>query len=848
MLASMDGVTPLRTRARAGVLSNGCMHAGITDHKKGNRLTKKSLRRGVLAALFLAVAGCGGGGGGSSSAPAPSPPPATPYANVQPPAAPTPETVDVSQASGVVSVSADSFDPAGRQAGITVELRPILADGSLGAARASATTAVGGSFAMAMPSGTSTADGEWMLVAQAGGSTLRGYVFPGATRVDVGSEAWVRLVAAAAGKVLTFPGAATPVLRSIGRSVALFSDSTGAEQTDQTLDAAAGRVAAALSVDHAMKYVVAALRTSGALPSGGTGDIGDFFAFSETFAAELVDDTGTTAVATKRGDFGALLTPEGNWSFRTQLSTKRNGQLTPIEGAGSGSRLSPSRVYTRLTGSGVALTYLSNAVGEYPMQALPLQPGARQLDARRIERTSLNFTGGTDEQPISFATRESVAGVEQLTIGAGRFRAVRVVNEVQIGYPGPNGTMRTVGMRSTTWQVPGAGLVKESDEALVDGALAPGDVPFNLELSAAYANAIVWPGRVSMKSNFMNFFASTRQCATAVPGMRRIVTVEAGPIRVSSLASLALSLWDMDTGLQIGASRTFTGNSNGCPVAVGTSGSVLVVETFSERNLLEIWPSDAATAYAQSDVVHQISGNDLSDLASYRIAAVPDPAQPSRFHPASVITTAPAPGTSGEFVVGSVMSTYTQRSGDIAQFAQVLGPGLGSLIADLGRVLFAGVDWNSGQIFTSENYPPFTLRSVRFSRAGAVPASARTLKTGSFVVSIRYTSANHLHVSDGSSIRLTDGGDGPRLPYDPNGCGFGAGTLVCLDPGNDRLVRLDPDTLALLSAVPLASYLRSLSLVGPDYSVQAFYPGGLQVRDSSTFAIGGQDIRVGSWP
>ena len=811
-------------------------------------MTTTPLFRCVLASLFVAVAGCGGGGGGSTPAPAPSPPPATPYANVQPPAAPAAETVDVSRASGVVSVSADSFDPAGRQAGITVELRPVLADGSLGAARASTTTSAGGSFSMAMPSGTSTADGLWMFVVQAGGTTLRAYVYPGATRVDVGSEAWVRLVAGAAGKVLTFPAAASPALKSIGRSVALFSDSTGAEQSNLTLDAAAGRIAAALSGDHAMKYVVATLRTSGALPSGGTGDIGDFFAFSETFAAELVDDTGAKAFATKRGEFGAPLTPEGNWSFRTQLSTKVNGQLTAIDGAGSSSRLSPSRVYTRLTGSGVALTYLSNAVGEYPMQALPLQPGARQLDARRIESTSLNFTGGTDEQPISFATKETVAGVEPVTIAAGRFRAVRVVNEVQIGYPGPNGTVRTIGMRSTTWQVPGAGLVKETDESLVDGAPAPGDLPINLELSTAYANAIVWPGRVSMKGNFMAFFASTRQCATAVPGMRRIVTVEAGPIRVSNLASLALSLWDMDTGLQIGASRTFTGNSSGCPVAVGTSGSVLVVETFSERNLLEIWPSDAATAYAQSDIVHQISGNDLSDQASYRIAAVPDPAQPMLFHPASVITTVPAPDASGDFVVGSVMSTYTQRSGDIPQFAQVLGPGLGSPIADLGRVLFAGVDWNSGQIFTSENYPPFTLRSVRFSRAGAVPASTRTLRTGTFVVSIRYTSASHIHVSDGSSIRLADGGDGPRLPYDPNGCGFGSDVLVCIDRFGDRLVRLDPNTLALVSAVPLASYLRSLSLIGPDYSLQAFYPGGLQVRDASTFAIGGQDIQVGSWP
>jgi len=382
--------------------------------------------------LVIALEACGGGGGGgndSGSGGGESPPA---YSNVQPPAAPAAELVDPTKATGVLSISPDTLDPAGRHAGVLVELRSLGSSGILGSVLASTATAADGSFTIALPAGTSAADGNLMLVAHAAGADLRAYVHPGAIRIDVGSEAWVRLVETAAGKLVAFPTSASPLLKSIARSVSLYSDSTGADANGQSLAQSAERIATALRSDRAMARVLLALGGTGALPAGGAGDIGAFFAISETYAGQFVDSTGAAVVATLRSPFaGTPMASDGSWSFRQQISSMANGQLTPIVGAGADARVTADRWYTRLTGSGVALVYLSDAVGEYPQQSFPLQGGARQLDARRIAHTNLNFTGGNDEQPIGFATTETVAPhhhaaaeVAVVPIHAGQCRAL----------------------------------------------------------------------------------------------------------------------------------------------------------------------------------------------------------------------------------------------------------------------------------------------------------------------------------------------------------------------------------------------------------------------------------------
>ena len=799
--------------------------------------------------LVIALEACGGGGGGgndSGSGGGESPPA---YSNVQPPAAPAAELVDPTKATGVLSISPDTLDPAGRHAGVLVELRSLGSSGILGSVLASTATAADGSFTIALPAGTSAADGNLMLVAHAAGADLRAYVHPGAIRIDVGSEAWVRLVETAAGKLVAFPTSASPLLKSIARSVSLYSDSTGADANGQSLAQSAERIATALRSDRAMARVLLALGGTGALPAGGAGDIGAFFAISETYAGQFVDSTGAAVVATLRSPFaGTPMASDGSWSFRQQISSMANGQLTPIVGAGADARVTADRWYTRLTGSGVALVYLSDAVGEYPQQSFPLQGGARQLDARRIAHTNLNFTGGNDEQPIGFATTETVAGVELVTVAAGQFRAVRVVNETQIVIPNAGGTISTLAVRSTMWVAPGTGVVKEVDEALLDGAAAAGSVPSTFELSAAYANGMVWPSRMTMTTDYLTGIVASHPCFARVPGTRRFVTVEAAPPVVNATSRLALNLWDMDTGQQVGATRVFAGNSTRCPVSAGTSGSVLVVESFSERNGLSIWPSDQATARSYSDIVHEVSGADLSDLASYRIEPVADAAQPTLYQPTWVASLFSAPDGSGRFIVGSVKSTAVQTSGSIPQSVQLLGPGLASAVTDVGSVLVVGVDWSAGRIFTSQNAAPFALKAVPFTGSGIDAGAAQTISTNNFVSSIWYVSATYIHLPDGSTVRLDNGTPGPHLPFTSDRCGAGQGMLVCLDSQNDRLVRYDPDALVVTGSAALGSFLRSLSGVGPDLgpSVISFY-GGIPVLDASTFIIAGKDIHIGHW-
>ncbi len=803
------------------------------------RLKNRAWRRGAVFLVAIIVASCGGGSGGGSD---------PNYPNVQPPGSPAAEVVVPTQVSGTVSVTADTFDQAGHQAGFVVELHEVLADGSLGPAVASGATSTDGSFGYAMPAGASTADGKWVVVARPAGAVLRGYVYPGSIRVDVSSEAWARQVVAAAGKLVIFPNGATSTLKSLSRSIGLFSDSTGADYAGETLNTAPDKIVQALKGDHGMTYVLSTLGNTGALPATGTGDIGAFYGISETYGGEFIDGSGVTVLATLRSQYSPM-TIDGSWSFRQLQFSMVNGQWTQIAGAGFDARLTPDRWYTRLPQSGVGLTHLSNVVGEYPLQSFPLQSGARQLDARRIEHTGLNFTGGTTEQPLSFSSIETVGGVEVLTIAAGQFRTVRVIDDIEIGTPNSDGTVRRITLRSTMWVAPGAGIVKEVDEVLQDGVPIAGVSPETHVMSLGYVNGLVWPNRVSITRNFLQGISDSHRCATPVPGTRRFVTIEPGEPIVNGTSRLALGLWDMDTGAQIGPLRTFAGNSTSCPVAAGQSGSVLVAETFSERNLMSIWPADQATARSYSDVVHQVSASDLSDLASYRIAAVPDPVQPTLYQPAWVDFLSSAPDTSGKFLVGSVMSTYNQTSGTIPQYVQALGPNTASAVSNLGLVLIAGADWSSGQIFTNQNSDPFTLRTTTFSLSGADTASSRIIKTNFRDSSIWYTSTNYIHLTDGSTIRIADGADGPRLPFTANACGTGYGVLVCLDWRNDRLVRHDVDALTLVSTIPLASYLRSLAQVEPDYSSQSFILTlfGIQVWDDSTFKIGGYDVHVGRW-
>jgi hypothetical protein len=650
--------------------------------------------------------------------------------------------------------------------------------------------------------------------------------------------------------LVIFPNGATSTLKSLSRSIGLFSDSTGADYASETLDTAPDKIFKALNGDHAMAYILSTLGSTGALPATGTGDIGAFFGVSETYGAEFVDGSGVTVLVTLRSQYSSPMTTDGSWSFRQRQFSMVNGQWTVIAGAGFDARLTPDRWYSSLPQSGVALTLLSYVVGEFPQQSFPVQPGARQLDARRIEHTGLNFTGGTTEQPLSFSSTETVGGVEVLTIAAGQFRAVRVIDDIEIGTPNSDGAVRRITLRSTMWVAPGAGVVKEIDEVLQDGVPIAGVSPETHVMSLGYVNSLVWPNRVSMKRNFLQGVSDSHRCATPVPGTRRFVTVEPGEPIVNGVSRLALGLWDMDTGTQIGPIRTFTGNSTtSCPVPAGQSGSVLVVETFSERNLMNIWPADQATARSYSDVVHQVSASDLSDLASYRIAAVPDPVQPTLYQPAWVNFLSSAPDGSGKFLVGSAMSTYNQTSGTIPQYAQVLGPTTASPVSNLGLVLIAGADWSSGQIFTNQSSDPFTLRTTTFSLGGADTASSRVIKTNYRDNPIWYTSANYIHLADGSTIHIADGADGPRLPFIANACGTGYGVLVCLDWKNDRLVRYDVDALTPVSTIPLASYLRSLAQVGPDYSDQAFILSlfGIDVWDDSTFRIGDYDVHVGRW-
>lgn len=805
------------------------------------QVNNRVARAGFVIALTWLMSACGGGGGGGSSE---TPAPGTPYANVQPAAAPAPETVNLAEASGLVATAADPLDASGRQAGVAVELNEVLAGGGLGPVLAQGLTGSGGSFRLVLPAGASAADGKWLLTARPAGGVLRAYVHAGAMRVDVGSEAWVQQVVAATGRLVAFTGTAAAPLKSVARSLALLSDATGDANTGLTRDAAVAKLTQRLQRDEAMQFVRSTLASTGTLPLNGVGDIGSFSALSATYAGSYTDAAGVATIVTLRPLFGAVKAADGSWSFVLTHYNSVNGQPgTVITGAGGSFRSTARQLFGVLPLSGDA-SLLSSVFGEFAQQSFPLQVGDRQLDARRVTATGLNFTGGREEQPASLSSIERVVGVESLVLASGNFRTVKVINEWEIALPTASGGVTRLTARSTTWLAPGAGVVRALDQFLVDGVLDTSTPDPVNTLQQAWADNQVWPNQITLLPNRMNGIAGSHLCTTAVPGTRRFVTVEAGPL-VNSSPTLALALWDMDSGTQIGATRNFAGFSGGCPVAAGQTGSLLVTETFFVAQNATAWPASEAVAAAASDRIHQVSATDLQDLRVHALPAVPDTLQPTLYRPGVARFVGGAPDNSGSVVVGITQSDIFGGSGHTL-FVQVLQPGGASPLRSLGRVQLMAADWAAGRLFTKEGVQPFTMRMTPFSAAGADPTGTVDITTGIQDGQVWFASASQVYLNDGSAIRLSDGGPGQALGFVRDRCGIGSGELVCLDPVNDLLVRFDPASGQRRGAVPLGSALRALSL-GVDFRQVLSLLGGIHVIDATTFTVTGYDLHIGRW-
>ncbi|MFY7866301.1 hypothetical protein [Roseateles sp.] len=794
--------------------------------------------------LILAACGGGGAGGGSEVAPTPTP---TPYALVQPAMAPVSPSIDKSRASGFVSVAADTLAPLGRRAGVSVELRPIQGDGTLGAVKGVASTAADGSFSIDLPTGGSTADGSWMLVAQVDGVGLRAYLYPGSVRVDVSSEAWVRQVAAAAGRILAFPDANLSVVSQIAAAFGLIADATGDQRASLALGAAADQLLSALSNDRALDFVASTLRKSGSLPSEGTGDIGAFYAMSNTYAAIFADDTGRQLQLVLKDEYGYQMAVNGTWEYNGTASVLKDGQWQAVPSSGGRGRLSPSRGYQRLPISDPQLALVSYVVGEFPSQSFPVQPGARQLDARRITDTKLNFTGGSDIQPLAFSVNQIVGAVETISLGIGSFRAVPIVTEEQLVLPKSASTVSTTVLRSTVWVAPGVGILKERDQVFVDGIEDKAGA-LNLELKSAYANKTVWPAQLTINAGKGTWASNNWYCLPIIfSNLRRAVTVEYGPV-VQSSPTLALALWDIDTGLQIGATRNFSGFRSTCPVPSGDEMSLLAAEHLSPLDASDAWPKTEAAALALSELVHKVSAKDLSDMATYRLAAVPDVSQPSKYWPAALTALFAAPDGSGRFIAAYVKKGYGSSTSGLDRYIQVLGPAVASPVARVANEILLGVDWSSGQLYSNQNVDPLDLYVRSFSTADGVDQrSIRTIRSGRFFSNFWFASKNFLHLNDGSTVRVSDGSPGPKLPYKMDECAVGKAVLVCVDSGEDQLVKIDIDTLSVQGKAGLGSYLRSWSQSNPDFRISNSILRSPRFLDDSTLLVNGFVVRVGRW-
>jgi hypothetical protein len=797
-------------------------------------------------AAWLILAACGGGsGGGGGAAPAnPTPPPSS-YANVQPPPAPASEVADHTRASGIVTVAPDPLDTSARRSGVPVELAEIQPGGALGPVVASGLTTTEGRFDLAMPAGASTTDGKWLITARPQEGALRGYVHSGAMRIDVGSEAWVRQVAASAGKLLVFAGADAATLKSICRALVLFADATGEDYAGLALDVAADQIVRALSGDHAMSYVRTTLAGTGALPAAGVGDIGAFSALSASYIGRFVDRSGTQTFVAARPLFSSVMAADGTWEFEQKHYDIVDGRIgSPTVGVGGTYRLTPSRLNGIVQLSGLEGTLLSNAIGQFSLQSFPLQAGARQLDARRIESTGLNFSGGSDDQPISFSSIERVEGIEVVAMAAGPTRAVKVVGDVEIGFPSttPGGVTRVV-LRSTVWQVPGVGVVKALDQLLENGVLDTSTADETHELLQAWANDRLWPHRVTFTRSF--YPPGTRCAPVAVQGARRVISDEFGP-PLNASPTLALSLRDVPSGAQIGVTRTFSGFLGPCPTAAGTSGNVFVTEAFLDRRAATTWPASQSAAANASDVIHEVSGTTLQDVASYALAPMADASQPSLYWPAVANFVSGAPDATRRLVVGSNRLNAFGGPFD-ALFAQVLGPAQAGPRISLGSVQLNLADWTGGRLFTWESFGQSALRVTPFNGNAIDTAGTRDIKIRFGGPFAWYASGDLLFLVDGSSVRVSDGSNGPSLGLTSSSCGLGAGELICLDQHNDELLRFDPSNWTRRSVVPMGSYLRSLSAAPPDFTQLPSFMSGVHVWDSTTFTIGDHDVHVGGW-
>jgi hypothetical protein len=794
-------------------------------------------------AAALVLAACGGGGGSDSAAPNPSPPAAS-YANVQPPPAPMPEAVDGARASGIVTVAPDPFEASARRSGVLVELTEIRADGALGPVVASGLTTTEGRFSLTMPVGAATTDGKWLITAHPPEGVLRGYVHSGAMRIDVGSEAWVRQVVASAGRLLVFTGADAATLKSVCRAMVLFADTTGADYAGLALGVAADKIAQALSSDHAMSYLRSTLANAGALPAAGVGDIGAFSALSASYIGRFIDRTGAQSFVVTRPLFSSVMAADGTWEFEQKHYDSINGQIgSPLVGVGGTFRLTPSRLSGIVQASGVEGTLLSNAVGPFSLQSFPLQGGARQLDARRIDSTGLNFTGGNDDQPISFSSIERVEGVEVVATAAGPTRAVKVVGDVEIGFPSASGGVTRVILRSTVWQVPGLGVVKALDQFLENGVIDASTPDETHELLQAWANNQLWPHRVTFTRSF--YPPGSRCASVPVAGTRLVIRDEFGPLLGSS-PTLALSLRDVQTGVQIGSTRTFAGFMGACPTAAGASGNVLVTEAFLDRRAATSWPSSQAAAASASDVIHEVSGATLQDVASYVLAPIADTSQPTLYWPAVANFVSGAPDATRRLVVG--LNRVNNFGGPFdTVLAQVLSPTQTSPRASLGSVQITVADWTGGRLFIWEGFGQSALRATPFNSSVIDVAGTRDIKTGFRGPFGWYASGDLLFLTNGSSVRVSDGGNGPVLGFTSSECGLGSGELICLDLRNDQLLRFDPSNWTQRNVVPMGSYLRSLSGVPPDYRQVTFIPSGVQVWDGTTVTLGEYDVHVGGW-
>ena len=797
--------------------------------------------------LVLLLAACGGGGGGGVVEPPSSgggnTPPPVKFPNLQPPAAPAGEVVVADRIDGVLNSSADPLDAGGRKAGITVELREVLADGSLGAVRGTGVTAADGSFQIGMPAGASTSDGKWLLSANASPTPLRAYVHSGLLRVDVGSEALARAFEQKLGKRVRWPSGSMGAWKSISRSVGLVADCKAVEWPAASVAQAVDKLVSTLSKDKAMDRALTAMATTGALPANGLGDIGAFLQLSDQYVGKFMPAGGTAFVAKYR----SFETPaaDGAWIFDQQTYLKTNGSWTVQTTGLYERRVTAGMFFAKLPPSqDTVLNSVWSAIGHVAQTSLPLQPGNRQIDARRVENTGVTFTGGTTEDPVSVSSTEVVSNIESVTVDGVGLRAVRTGQDLEIGFPNKDGSVLRLLIRTTAWFSPGLGMVKQTSRTYLDGVLDPGSAANDLQLQAAYSGGLVWPARTSIVSSKLGLSHTQFTCALAIPGTRRIASTVAGP-NLNGSPTLGIALWDADSLKQIGTTKFFQGykgnfGDKSCPALIGPSNALLVLEHKSFRDTV----TDLQTASASSDVVHVLSSEDLSELATYRPTPVSNKNNPQLFNRPQIYFAMPAPDASGNF---ALVYGEDQLMGHLVQ---ILGPQYASAVGDLGYSTIGAVDWKNGLIYSY--YGGDSKYSTQFSSAGVNLSSTRSMPKTFSSQDIWYSSPNSVYFWIGTSVNPFTFAEGPRLPIMGPGyanlasaCSRGFGAVVCIDIANDRLVRYDPDTWVETASVSLASDLRAL-LANQQRLPNAGFNFVLGLSASNVI-IENSEYRVGSW-